>query len=97
MTKRYQLTETAARKLEREITYSRQRWGVEHAREYKRDLMQKVRQISASPTMYAERPEIGVGIRCVRFKGNYIVYRLNEQEDGIIVLNFPAIRESKKL
>ena len=97
MKPRYQLTETAARKLDREIERSRDTWGARHAKKYKRDLMTMVRKISLDPMIYAERPEIGEGIRCVRFKGNYIVYQLNTEGDGIIVLNFPAIREQNKL
>ena len=94
MTKyRYQLSETATRKLEHEIAYSRKKWGVNHANKYRRDLLAVVRKISKSPTLLAERPEIGKGIRCARFKGNYIVYRLNENKDGIIVLNFPSVNQ----
>ena len=94
---RYQLSETAAKKLEHEIAYSRKKWGAKHAAQYRRELLAVVRKISQSPTLFAERPEIGPGIRCVRFKGNYIVYQLNENEDGIIVLNFPSVNQSSKI
>ena len=98
MTKyRYQLSETAAQKLEHEIAHSRREWGAKHANKYRRDLLAVVRKISKSPTLFAERPEIGKGVRCVRFKGNYIVYRLNKNKDGIIVLNFPGVSQSNKL
>ena len=93
----FQLTETAAKKLRAEIKYSRSRWGANHAKQYRRDLLAAVRKISKDPTIYQERPEIGQGIRCVRFKGNYIVYELNEQGNGIIVLNFPATSEENML
>ncbi len=93
----YQLSETAAQKLENEIAHSRLKWGTEHANKYRRDLLAMVRKISKSPTLFVERPEIGKGIRCIRFKGNYIVYRLNKNKDGIIVLNFPGISQSKML
>lgn len=97
MTHRYQLTKTAARKLEAEIKRSRDTWGVKHAQKYKQDLMELVRNISIHPKLYAERPEIGKGIRCVRFKGNYIIYELNKDKNGIVVLNFPSIHEQNKL
>ena len=88
---------TAARKLEQEIKRSRDTWGVKHAQKYKQDLMELVRKISINPKLYAEKPEIGHGIRCVRFKGNYIVYELNEDQNGIIVLNFLSIHEPNRL
>lgn len=93
----YQLSETAAKKLEHEIAYSRKQWGAKHAAQYRRELLAVVRKISQSPTLFAERPEIGKGIRCVRFKGNYIVYQLNENKDGIIVLNFPSVTQADKI
>lgn len=94
---RFQLSETAAAKLEKEIEFSRDRYGARHGAGYKRDLLQAVRKISLNPKIYAERPEIGAGIRCVRFKGNYIVYQLTKDERGIIVLNFPGVREDDRL
>ena len=87
----YRLTETAAKKLEQEIRYSKRKWGLSHAKKYKHDLMTLVKKIALTPKLYPEKPEIGEGIRCVRFKGNYIVYEINEQENSILILNFPSI------
>lgn len=94
---RYQLSETAAKKLEHEIAYSRKKWGAKHAAQYRRELLALVRKISQSPTLFAERPEIGKGICCVRFKGNYIIYQLSEKKNGIIVLNFPSVNQTDKI
>ncbi|MET0155554.1 MAG: type II toxin-antitoxin system RelE/ParE family toxin [Rickettsiales bacterium] len=95
MSKKYRITATAARKLDFEIGLSRDRYGARHAAAYKAGLLAAVRKISQNPKICVERPEIGKGVRCARFKGNYIVYRLSEDGAEVIVLNFPGVREER--
>ena len=92
---KYRLTKTAALKLDAEIGLSRDRYGTSHAQDYKDGLLATIRKITQNPKIYAERPEVGKGVRCVRFKGNYVVYRLSQDEKEVIVLNFPGVRERK--
>ena len=94
MTKPYQLTQTALLQLEKEIRYSKSRWGTKHASQYRRDLLAFVRNLAENPKHYPEKPDLGKGMRCARFKGNYVVYRLSEDETRIIITNFPSIYRS---
>jgi plasmid stabilization system protein ParE len=91
MTGKYQLSATAIRTLDHEIAYSKRKWGTAHAEQYRRELMETIRKLADNPYLHPEKSELGEGIRCVRFKGNYIVYRLNKHGDGIIITNLPSI------
>ena len=91
---RYTILPAAQAELEREIAYSRKHWGKNHASRYRRNLMRLVREISKKPTLYAVKAELGEGIRCVRYKGNYIIYRFDEDKREIIISGFPSVHKS---
>jgi len=87
----YRLSASAERELEREIDYSIERWGKKHAKLYRDGLLSVVKSIVSNPFLYPERLEIGVGYRVVRYKGNYIIYSVNEEEKYIEIIAFPSI------
>ena len=91
MSGKYQLSATALRTLEKEIEYSKAKWGKAHANKYRKELFATIRKLAKMPTLHAEQPDLGKGIRRVRFKGNYIIYRPNDIGDGIIVTNLPSV------
>ena len=91
----YRLTPRATRQLERETTYSKQKWGAKHASKYRGELLAKVRKITKTPKLYAKIPEFGEDVRTIRYKGNYITYTVNEKEKTVIILGFPSIYKPK--
>lgn len=91
MAYRYRLTSSAERELEHEIAYSAERWGKRHAKSYRQGLLAVIKRIIAKPFAYPERTEVGEGHRMVRYKGNYIVYVVNEAEQYIEIMAFPSV------
>lgn len=87
----YRLTSSAERELEHEIAYSADNWGKRHAKSYRQGLFAIIRQIAHNPFTYPERPEIGEGYRLVRYKGNYIIYVVNETENYVEIMAFPSV------
>ncbi len=88
---RFVFTQEALQELDREIAYSKQRWGIQKASLYRRELLALVRKIAENPEGYAENPLYGPSLRTVRFKGNRIVYTLNKKDKTVIILGFPSI------
>lgn len=76
------------------MAYSRRQWGKSHASEYRQGLKKRIALICHHPKAYVERPEIGEGYRVVRYKGNYLVYRINEVERVIEIMGFPSIHQN---
>lgn len=91
MAYRYRLTSSAERELEREIVYSVEHWGKRHAKSYREGLLAVIKRIASKPFAYPERAEIGAGYRLVRYKGNYIIYVVNEAEQYIEIMAFPSV------
>ncbi len=91
MTYRGLLTEEAKAELDREIAYSKERWGAKHATVYKRELLERVRRIVRNPMLYPLNPALGDGLRSVRHKGNYIIYAFDEDNEAVLVVGFPSI------
>lgn len=92
---RFVVTKEALEELDREIAYSKQRWGVQKASVYRKELLALVRKISENPEGYAENPLYGPSLRTVRFKGNRIVYTLNKKDKTLIILGFPSIHKAQ--
>lgn len=88
---RYRLTSSATRELEHEIAYSAKHWGKRHAKSYRDGLFVIIRQIASTPYSYPERIEIGTGCRLARYKGNYIIYIVNEAERYVEIMAFPSV------
>lgn len=91
MAYRYRLTSSAERELEHEIAYSADNWGKRHAKSYRLGLFALIRQIANNPFAYPERAEVGDGYRLVRYKGNYIIYVINEAENYVEIIAFPSV------
>ncbi len=93
-TYRFRILASAARELEHEIEYSENRWGKRHALAYRRSLLATIERIVLNPHAYRLRPEIGDDYRLVRHKGNYIVYRIDEETREVEIWGFPSIYRS---
>ena len=91
MTYRGILTEEAKAELDHEIAYSKERWGARQAGAYKRELLERVRNIVRNPLLYALNPDLGDGLRSVRHKGNYVIYTLDEKNNIVLIVGFPSI------
>ena len=87
----YRLTSSAERELEHEIAYSADNWGKRHAKSYRLGLFALIRQIANNPFAYPERADIDKDYRVVRYKGNYIIYVINEAENYVEIMAFPSV------
>lgn len=92
----YRLTPNAFRQLDKELTYSASKWGKRHAVAYERELVQKVRTIAKNPKIHPLNPNFGEGARAARYKGNYIVYMIDEAQKIVEILNFPSVYATGK-
>ena len=81
------LTPEAERQLTHEMRYSRQRWGKNHQRQFRRGLQTYLRQVADNPHIHRERPE-SFDVRVARWKGLRIAYLLDEAERRMIVVAF---------
>ena len=91
----YIITPTAQRQLDYEIGYSKKHWGVAHGNKYKHEIMKHVRNIAKQPKLYPLKPEFGNDVRGMRYKGNYILYSVDERQKLIIIAGFPSIYKQK--
>jgi plasmid stabilization system protein ParE len=88
---RFRLTSNAKRELDKEIAYSVKHWGKHHAKKYRQELLAVIKRIADNPFSYPEHTGIKKGYRVVSYKGNYIVYSVNESEQYIEIVAFPGI------
>jgi plasmid stabilization system protein ParE len=92
---RYVILPRAIKQLEHEIAYSQRKWGKLHASQYRQEIMQQVRKIAQQPSIYAVKPEFGADVRAVRYKGNHIVYQIDESKKLMLIAGFPSIYTSR--
>lgn len=90
----FRLTSNAKRELDKEIAYSVKRWGKHHAKHYRQELLTVIKRIADNPFSYPEHAGIKKGYRVVSYKGNYIVYSVNEAEQYIEIVAFPSVYRS---
>ena len=88
---RYKFARLATQELKQEIAYSSSRWGVRHAELYRQEVKALIVRIADNPFVYPLRPDIGHNVRLVRYKGNYLVYSVNEQEKQLEIITFSSI------
>jgi plasmid stabilization system protein ParE len=88
---RYIILPEAAEELDHEIAHSRRNWGAVHASQYRRELMQRVRNIAKNPKLYPINPDFGEELRSVQHKGNRIIYRIDESKKCVVFVGFPSI------
>jgi plasmid stabilization system protein ParE len=91
MVYRIDFTPEAKQELAHELSYSRRHWGSKHAADYRRAITSLIRQIAENPLRHAIKPTYGAGVRTLRYKGNYIVYRVIEAEKIVQIIGFPAV------
>ena len=92
---RYVFLPQAIKQLEHEISYSQRIWGQSHATRYWREIIQQIRKIAHQPLLYPVKPEFGDEVRAVRHKGNYIVYRVDENKKCVMIVGVPNIYVSE--
>jgi plasmid stabilization system protein ParE len=88
---RYRIIPEAATELAYEMAYSARQWGRAHARAYRQGLMVAVRRIADNPYSYTEHPDLGEGRRVVIYKGNRIIYSVDEEAKMVSILGFPSV------
>lgn len=81
-----QIIDEAQEELDKEIGYSYQRWGEIHAIRYAEELDIKIKDLQHYPRMYPLREDILPGIRILTYKGNRVVYILQEEKHRVVVL-----------
>lgn len=80
------ITEEARHELRKEIRYSRKKWGVAHARNYHKELKKQINALKETPLLYAVRDDILPGLRVKTYKGNQIIYIIQEDKKRIVIL-----------
>lgn len=86
MAYRLEILKAAKDELAKELAYSRQRWGKEHAKAYGRELRDQIRSLKQYPEVHPLRNDILEGIRIKPYKGNQIVYTVLEDQQRVVVL-----------
>ncbi len=74
-----------------ELMYSRKQWGDQHALAYERELIHSLELLRTLPLLYPTQPQIDEEVRIKPFKGNRIVYMVEEENTRIIILAFLSI------
>lgn len=91
---RYFLTREAEREFDNELAYSAQKWGNLHARKYAKELQRKILTIARNPLVYPVRNDILPGIRICTYKGNRIIYTVQEELKQIVILGLLSIYQN---
>ncbi len=91
MAYRIEFLPEAESEIRNELAYSKNHWGCGHATQYRKAIEAKIRHIARNPFLYAIKPEYGTGVRGIRYKGNWIFYRINEEREIISIIGFPSI------
>jgi plasmid stabilization system protein ParE len=88
------ITPAAERELEKEIDYSLSQWGKQHAERYRKSLLLLVQKIAQAPLSYPPRNTAANPLRWTRYKGNRIVFSVDEASKAIRIIGFPSVYKS---
>ena len=75
----------AKAELAHELRYSRNTWGQSHARQYAQALRARIKDLQTRAREYPQQNDILKGIRILNYKGNRIIYTINEKQKTVIV------------
>ena len=89
----YFLNREAERELDKELAYSEERWGRQHAQKYAVQLKAKFSSIAKNPFIYPERSDILSGIRICNHKGNRIIFTVIEELKQVIIIGFLSVHQ----
>jgi plasmid stabilization system protein ParE len=84
------MTTAAQQELQQEAAYSESRWGKPHSLKYMTAFLEKLGTLKHNPYLYRVCPELSAAIRLMTFKGNYVLYWINEPDKQVIVLGVPG-------
>ncbi len=90
----YFLNKDAEREFDKELAYSEEQWGIQHARKYAIELKTKLSSIAKNPFIYPERIDILAGILICNHKGNRIIFTVVEERKQIIIIGFLSIHQN---
>lgn len=76
----------AQQELRKEIRYSRRTWGLAHAKTYHKELRTQIASLRDTPLLHPIRNDILPGIRIKIYKGNQIIYLIQEKKRLVVVL-----------
>lgn len=80
------IIDEAKGELRHEAAYSKEKWGQVHGAKYAKDLQKQIRELRNNPRLYPLRGDILPGIRIKIFKGNRIIYFIQENRKRVVVL-----------
>ncbi|MCH8311971.1 MAG: type II toxin-antitoxin system RelE/ParE family toxin [Nitrospinae bacterium] len=83
--------EEAQQELEREIEYSAENWGAAHALKYAKKMEEQIKALQINPHICPLRNDILPGIRIKKYKGNQIIFTLQENQKLIVMLAILSI------
>ncbi len=80
------IIDEAKKELRHEIAYSKKKWGQVHGQKYAKELQERIRDLKENPHLYPVRNDVLPNIRVRTYKGNRIVYTIQEKLKRIVVL-----------
>ncbi len=80
------ILDEAKEELRCEIGFSREKWSETHCEKYAKELQEQIRVLRKNPRLYPLRNDILLNIRIKTFKGNQIVYIIQENLKRVVVL-----------
>ena len=85
------LTPHATEQLEREMAWSRRRWGRRHQRSFRRDLVARLGALAANPYAHPVRADLEAEVRIARHGGLLIAYLVDAAARRVVVVAFPNV------
>ena len=80
------IMDEAWQELRKEIRYSKKIWGLQHSRNYFGELKKQINSLKENPLLHPLRTNVFPGIRIKIYKGNQIIYQVQEKNKLVVVL-----------
>lgn len=84
----------ARAELDKEIRHSKKKYGLDHARQYKQEMMEKIVGICRNPLMHRTIDEVLEGLRIYNYKGNKLLFDVDVPNKTVIILAILGNRQS---
>lgn len=84
----------ARHELRHETRYSARQWGPAHARRYSAELKARIRALATDAKLYALYDDALPDIRVMTYRGNRVVYVIDDPAGRVIVLAVIGIHQS---
>ena len=94
MTYQVKIVDEAKAELEKELKYSSQKWGKKHAKQYGMLFRDSIKALKNEAGIYPIQSQILSDIRIKKFKGNRIIYKIQDKDNTVIILAILSQRQN---